>query len=65
MQAHFRHLHFDSFSNDINNIPMQDVLTPAIEFWSLGSPEGLLSPHFENVSFILTLSQSRVATDMF
>jgi len=41
---------------------MWGVLTPTIELWSFGSPEGLSSPHFGSVSLILTLSQSRVAT---
>jgi len=36
---------------------MQGVLAPAIELWSFKSPGGLSSPHFESVSFILTLSQ--------
>jgi hypothetical protein len=35
--------------------PMRGVLTPAIELWSFGSPRGLPSPNFGNVSFILTL----------
>jgi len=43
---------------------MQGVLTPTIEFWSFGSPERLPSPHLKSVSFILTLSQSRVATHL-
>ncbi len=62
MQANFWHLHFDKFYNDIKNTPIQGVLTPAIELWSFGSPKRLPSPHFENVRFILTLFQSRVAT---
>jgi hypothetical protein len=37
-------------------------LTPAIEVWSFGNLGGLSSPHFRSVSFILTLSQGRVAT---
>jgi len=41
---------------------MQDVLTLAIKFWSFGSPGGLPNPNFGSVNFILTLSQSRVAT---
>jgi len=41
---------------------MQGVLTFAIELWNFRSPRGLPSPHFGSVSFILTLSQSRVAT---
>jgi len=41
---------------------MRGVLTPAIELWNFGSPEGLPSPNFGSVSFILTLFQSRVAT---
>jgi hypothetical protein len=41
---------------------MQGVLTPVIEFGSSGSPRGLPSPNFGNVSFIFTLSQSKVAT---
>ncbi len=41
---------------------MQGVLTPAIELWSFGSSGGFPSPHFGNVSLILILSQSRVAT---
>jgi hypothetical protein len=48
--------------NDINNASMWGVLTLAIELWTFGSPGGLPSPHFGNVSFILTLSQSRVTT---
>ncbi len=40
---------------------MWGVLTPAIDLWSFGSPGGLPSPNFGSVSFILTLSQSRVA----
>jgi hypothetical protein len=47
---------------------MQGVLTLAIELWTFGSPRrllsprGLPSPHFGNVSLILTLSQNRVTT---
>ncbi len=41
---------------------MRGVLTLAIELWTFGSPGRLLSPHFESVNLILTLSQSRVAT---
>jgi hypothetical protein len=36
--------------NGIKNTPMQDVLTPAIALWVLGSPGGLASPIFESVS---------------
>ncbi len=32
MQGHFRHLHFDSISNDMKNASRQGVLTPGIEF---------------------------------
>jgi len=41
---------------------MQGVLTPTIELWNFRSHGGLPSPHFGSVSFILTLSQSRVVT---
>jgi hypothetical protein len=36
---------------------MRGVLTPVVQLWSFGSPGGLLSPHFESVSVILTLFQ--------
>jgi hypothetical protein len=51
-------------SNDIKNVTMRGVLTPIIELWSFGSPDGLPSSHFGSVSLILTFSQSRVATHM-
>ncbi len=57
VQAHFRHLHFDNFSNDIKNTSMQGVLTPTIELWSFENLDGLPSPHFESVNFILPLFQ--------
>ncbi len=38
---------------------MQGVLTPTIELWSFGSLTGLLSPHFESVSVILSLFQKQ------
>jgi len=47
-------------SNDIKNT--SGVLTPALELWNFGSLGGLPSPHFGNVSVILTLFPSRVAT---
>jgi hypothetical protein len=50
--------------NDINNALMRGVLTLAFELWTFKSPVGLPSPHFGNVSLILTLSQSRVVTVM-
>jgi hypothetical protein len=45
--------------------PNVSVLTPTIEFWSFGSLGGLPIPNFRNVSFILTLPLSRVATLLF
>jgi hypothetical protein len=44
-------------SNVIKNTSMRSVLTPTIEFWSVGSPDGLPSPHFGSVSVILPLFQ--------
>ncbi len=49
-------------SNGIKNISRQGVLTPEIEFWVFKSRGGLPSPHFGNVSVILTLLQSGVTT---
>jgi hypothetical protein len=43
-------------SDDIKNTPMWDVLTPAIELWVFGSPEGLQFLTFGSVGFTFTLS---------
>ncbi len=42
-------------SNGINNTSMWGVLTPSIELWVFGSPEGLQTPIFGSVSGDLTL----------
>jgi hypothetical protein len=44
---------------------MRGVLIPAIKLYSFGSFGGLPSPHFESVSFIVTISQGRVATILY
>jgi hypothetical protein len=49
--------------NGIKNTSRRGVLTPGIEFWIFESPGGLPNPHFGNVSVILTLLQSGVATN--
>jgi hypothetical protein len=41
----------------MKNASMQGFLTPEIELWSFGSPDGLPSPHFGSVSVILPLFQ--------
>jgi hypothetical protein len=44
MGAHFKHLCFNSFSNDIKNFLNRWVLTLAIALWRFGSPFGIPTP---------------------
>jgi hypothetical protein len=48
--------------NDTKNTPRQGVFPLAVELQTFGSPGALQVPNFGNVSFILTLGQSGVAT---
>ncbi len=61
--GHFRHLHFKTFFNDVNNTSRQGVLTPAMELWIFGNPRRLQVPTLGGVSCILTLA-SKWGCDM-
>ncbi len=52
----FRTSTLQDLSNDTKNAQIQGDLTPTIELWIFGSPEGLQLPTFGSVGFTLTLS---------
>jgi hypothetical protein len=47
MRAHFRHLRFNTFSNDINKFSIWWVFTPTIALWKFESPLGFQLPKWE------------------